>query len=255
MPKPYDATSKMLIEAGPQAWLEWVGLHPRGPVAVDNVDLSTVTSAADYAVFVDSASPWAAYVEFVSAPEKGFLADIALRNALLHKRCGKPVRSIVILLHPRAFRPDLTGVYEVVDDEDGESLLKVTYRLKKAWLSPVAEYLDGPLPLMPLAVLSSEVKARDDVAPVLDRLHDRLIERLPQDRGLVKNLWTAAEVLLGLKFQGEESKIWIKSLTRGVLIAKHSIIHQDILQKGRVNALIGVLLYLGTQRWGRPNEG
>ena len=40
-----------------------------------------------------------------------------------------------------------------------------------------------------------------------------------------------------------------------MLIAKHSIIHQDILQKGRVNALIGVLLYQGVQRWGQPNEG
>ena len=184
MSKPYDATSKMLIEAEPRAWLEWVGLPAEGPVAVANVDLSTVTSAADYTVSVDSDPPWTACVEFVSAYEKDLLPDIVLRNALLYRRFGKPVRSVVILLHPRAYRPELNGVFEVFSD-DGESLLRLSYIVKKAWFVPVAQYLRGPTPLRPLAVLSSEIKNRENVAPVLNQLHDRLIERLPRDLGMV----------------------------------------------------------------------
>ena len=87
--------------------------------------------------------------------------------------------------------------------------------------------------MAPMAVLSREVQDREDAALVLDRLHDYLVTQLPSDLELLKNLWTTAELFLGLKFKGEENKAWIKSLNRGVLSVKDSIIHQDIFEEGK----------------------
>ena len=50
MPKPYDATTKDLLDRDPHAWVELLlGRKIEAPARVLNVDLSTVTSAADAA--------------------------------------------------------------------------------------------------------------------------------------------------------------------------------------------------------------
>ena len=258
MPKPYDAASKALIEACPVAWIRIAGFDPQGSVHVANIDLSAVTSAADYVIQVDDdREPWLAHVEFVSNRQHGLPKDLALRNVLLHKRSGLPVQTILILLDPQASQPDLSGVYET--RIQGRRQLLLEYAVVKIYEFSVEELLLQPPALAPLAVLSREIKTRDDVSSTLDRLHDRLIEGLADDPGLIKELWTTAEIYLGLKFKGEENKTWIKALTRGVLSVKDSIIYQDILDEGRnegqARGQARMLLRLGTKRWGQPNDG
>ena len=266
MPKPYDAASKAIIEACPEAWLRVAGHAPQGPalVTVVNVDLSAVTSAADYAIQVQdmrSGETWLAHIEFVSGRQHGLPQDLALRNSLLHRRSGHPVRTIVILLHPDASLPELSGLYETwIADQRQASL---AYQVIRIYEMSVAELLNGPSGMLPMAVLSREVRVKADVGPILDRLHDRLAEELAHDPGSMKNLWTTAELFLGLKFKGEENKDWIKSLTRGVLSVKDSIIYQDILDEGRIEGRkegrtegrVELLLRLGSKRWGAPGAG
>ena len=258
MSKTYDASSKAVIQTSPEAWLRLAGYEPRGLVEVVNVDLSAVTSAADYAIKVENGeSAWVAHIEFVSGHQSGLNQDLALRNALLNQREGCPARTIVILLHPNAYRPELSGSYET--RIDGEPQLALRYRVVKIYEHGVDEPLAGPAGIVPAAVLSREIKERDQVGPVLTRLHDRLTEELGENASLIKNLWTTAELYLGLKFKGKENKGWIKTLTRGVLSVKDSIIYQDILDEGRiagrVDALIHIILHLGAERWGQPSEG
>ena len=171
----------------------------------------------------------------------------------------------MILLHPHAYRPELSGSYET--RIDGEPQLALRYRVVKIYEHGVDELLAGPAGIVPAAVLSREIKEREQVGPVLTRLHDRLTEELGENASLIKNLWTTAELYLGLKFRGKENKGWIKALTRGVLSVKDSIIYQDILNEGRIegrvegrvegriDALINIILRLGAERWGQPSEG
>src|SRR6266542_2972092 len=62
MPKPFDASTKHLLETRPGDWLEYLGL-PRAPVEVTDADLSTVTAAADKVLRVLGPSPWLVHVE------------------------------------------------------------------------------------------------------------------------------------------------------------------------------------------------
>ena len=47
MSKPFDATTKRLLELDPAGWLTCVGLPVTGPVRAVDSDLSTVTAEAD----------------------------------------------------------------------------------------------------------------------------------------------------------------------------------------------------------------
>lgn len=262
MPKPFDAASKVLIETSPEAWIRLAGYEPQGKVEVVSADLSAVTSAADYAIEVqDPGETWIAHIEFVSNFQRDLPRDLVIRNALLRKRSGCPVLTIVILLHPNAYRPELSGL-----DESwirGHRISALEYRVVKIYDIAVETLLNGPAGIAPMAVLSREVRARNDVPPLLERLHGRLVKQLPNDLGAVKNLWITAELYLGLKFKGPEHKAWIKALTRGVLTVKDSIIYQDIFEegeaaglgKGRVEGCMKILLRLGAKRWGKPNPG
>jgi len=45
--KPYDATTKFLLETDPAGWLEYVGLGRPAVTSIIDADLATVTSSAD----------------------------------------------------------------------------------------------------------------------------------------------------------------------------------------------------------------
>ena len=64
MSKPYDATSKDLIEADPAGWVTFLGC-PVSPadVRLVDADVSTVTADADKVIRVDSPFPWLLHVE------------------------------------------------------------------------------------------------------------------------------------------------------------------------------------------------
>jgi predicted transposase YdaD len=111
MPKPFDASTKHLLETRSADWLEYLGL-PRAPVEVTDADLSTVTAAADKVLRALGPSPWLAHVELQAGHDPGLEARILEYNVLLDRRHQLPVRSIAVLLRPGADRPRLTGRIE-----------------------------------------------------------------------------------------------------------------------------------------------
>ncbi len=77
MAKPFDATTKDLLESDPVAWMTYLGLHPQGTVEVIDSDLSTVTAEADKVYRVSGSEPYLVHVEMQSS------ADTTLPRRLL----------------------------------------------------------------------------------------------------------------------------------------------------------------------------
>ena len=75
--KPFDVTTKQLVETDPAAWLEYAGF-PIAPVEVIDADLSAVTVAADKVIRVDAIKPYLLNLEFMSTYE------LTLRSQALH---------------------------------------------------------------------------------------------------------------------------------------------------------------------------
>ncbi len=83
MAKPFDATSKDLLESDPAAWMGYLGLHPQGPVEVIDSDPSTVTTEADKVFRVVDPEPYLIHVEMQSSADTTLPRRLLRYNALL----------------------------------------------------------------------------------------------------------------------------------------------------------------------------
>jgi predicted transposase YdaD len=241
MPKPFDASTKHLLETRPADWLEYLGL-PRAPVEVTDADLSTVTAAADKVLRVIGPSPWLAHVELQAGPDPELEARVLEYNVLLDRRHQLPVRSIVVLLRPSANRPQLTGRVER-HLPDGEQYLAFRYKVVRVWEKPVESVLVGGLGTLPLAPLAAV--SEGELPGVLQRMEDRISrEAAPDEAGL---LWTTTFVLLGLRCSPNAAA----ALLRGVRGMRESSTYQAILaEEARA-----IVFRLGTKRFGPPSPG
>ncbi|WP_309694169.1 hypothetical protein [Armatimonas sp.] len=68
MPKPFDASTKFLIELFPEDWLRFLQ-RPVGPTELVDADLSTVTAAGDRILRVNTVPPYALHMEFQAGPD------------------------------------------------------------------------------------------------------------------------------------------------------------------------------------------
>lgn len=69
MAKPFDATTKDLLESDPVAWLTYLGLDPQGAVEMIDSDLSTVTAEADKVFRVVGPESHLVHVEMQSSAD------------------------------------------------------------------------------------------------------------------------------------------------------------------------------------------
>src|SRR5581483_11790265 len=83
---------------------------PAGRLRLLNVDLSTVTTAADLIIGVGDPLAEVIHLDFQSSAAAWKHADILVYNALIHASYHVPVHSIVILLRPQAAHSNLNGV-------------------------------------------------------------------------------------------------------------------------------------------------
>ena len=94
MPKPFDATTKELLESDPRAWLELLLGRQLGEVRILNVDLSTITTEADSVLLVQEAKPWVVHLEFQSSYDLDLPLRLQRYNILVNYRHRLPVQSI-----------------------------------------------------------------------------------------------------------------------------------------------------------------
>src|SRR5437868_5820726 len=109
MPHPYDASTKYLLQNRLADWLPLAGRTSSARVEIIDADLATVTAAADRVLRVHESPPWLLHLELQSSRDPDLVSNLHVYNALLERRHGPSVRTVVVLLRRSADAPDLTG--------------------------------------------------------------------------------------------------------------------------------------------------
>jgi len=247
MAKSYDATLKELLEGSPDDWPVLLGL-PRARADVIDADVSTFTGAADKVLRVRGQPDWILHLEFQSGPDESLPRRLHTANVLLDGRHGLLVRSVAVLLRPRAFRSNLTGLYER-GFEGRDAHLVFRYQILRVWQTPVETFLTGGLGLLPLAPISAVRKS--ELPSVVKRIQERLSKL--ELRADAARLWTATLVLMGLRYP----KSLAERLLQEVIGMEESVTYQAIVQKGRelgrLEELRRTLLLQGAEKFGSPD--
>jgi len=227
VPKPFDASTKFLVELRPEDWIAFLEL-PTGKISLLEADVSTVTAAGDKIVQVSAArGTYGVHFEFQAGPDAEFVPRLWQYNVLYTSKFKLPIRSVAFLLRPFDGHRSITGRY-VQTDTEGELIHDFRHQVLRVWQIPPETFLTGGLALLPLAAVAQVSKRA--VAGIVREIDQRLErEARPSDSELLR---TATFVLLGLKYD----KIFVeKIMSRNVL--ELSSTYQALLQEGRQEGL------------------
>jgi hypothetical protein len=261
MAKPFDATTKDLLEADPAAWMAYLGLHPQGTVEVIDSDLSTVTTEADKVFRVDGPESYLVHVEMQSSADTTLPRRLLRYNVLLDYRHDMRVWSVALLLRPEAEASTLTGSLGL-RLPDGQSIHDFRYGVVRAWRQSAEEVLQGPLNTLPMALLADV--PLESARSVVQRIDERLMQETTVAEAA--RLINSTVLLAGLRFE----KKTLSSLFSGVRtmpllnskILKDSsgpafleeLMRAAIEEQIRVEEARSLLVDLATDRFGAPSE-
>src|SRR6266542_4236515 len=105
----FDATLKDMGRESPTGFLATFDRPPAAPVKVLNVDLSTVTTAADLVLGLGDPLEEIIQIDFQSSAAAWKHADLMVYHALLYAQYHVPVHTIVLLLRPEAAHANMNG--------------------------------------------------------------------------------------------------------------------------------------------------
>jgi len=250
MSKPFDATLKDLGEDSPEAFVQEFDGPSQLPIAPLNVDLSTVTTAADLVFGLGKPLQEVIHIDCQAGPKADLAADLHAYNSLLFRRCQVPVHSIVLLLRPEARHRELTGTLKYAA-RPGRGGTTFDYEVIPLWDRPVENFLNGPLGIAPLAVLArlpDDIPQEQGLAGVIQRFCERLQREAPPEK--FGKLLTSAYVLTGLRVPRQRA--W--TLFRGVQGMHESDTYLAILDEGAVKAFRKLLLRLGQKKFGPASD-
>jgi predicted transposase YdaD len=256
MPKPFDATIKDLAAQGPADFVRCFDGPTMQPVQLLNVDLSTVTTAADVVFGIGDPLAEILHLDAQAGPSPTKHLDVLAYNVLLHRTYRVPVHSTVLLLRPQARHPNLTGRVQYAA-RPGRGIMNFSFEVVFLWEIPADDLLQGPLATLPLAVLGrlpDTLRLTDALAAVVKRLAERLQQEAAGEQA--ERLLTAAYILTGLRLPKQED---VSQLFRGVSLAmRESVTYQAILEEGReegrVEELHRTILRLGRERFGEADQ-
>jgi len=250
MPLPFDATLKDFAQISPRGLLATFDAVPTLPVAVLNIDLSTVTTAADVVFGLGQPLQEIIHLDFQSGASATKHADVLVYSALLHRQYRVPVHSIVVLLRPEAAHPNLNGRVAYAA-RPGRGRMAYEYEVVRLWERPAADLLAGDVGVAPLAVLG-QLPAGADLETGLAGVVQRLMERLQREAlpDQMRRLLTAAFVLAGLRVSRQKAL----TLFQGVRAMHESDTYLYILDEGRIDQTKKLILRLGQKSLGAPGE-
>ena len=266
MSKPFDATTRQLIELGPADWLAYLGIPVADPsrVTVIDSDLSTVTAEADRVIRVADPRPWIEHIELQAGRDVRLEDRMHTYSALLKSHHRVPVRTSLILLRPAADGPELTGRFEQQYD-DGEIYDWFRYDVIRVWRQPVEAVLDCGLTVLPLAPICDVMP--EQVPGVLMAISSRLEQEASAEQA--STLWNATRILMGLRYEEEQVNAIIEGVTAmlfGIRGIEESSVYQGILRKGEAKGraegraegeaegIREALLISGRKKLGPPDE-
>lgn len=258
MSHPFDATLKDIIAQEPADFVPVFNL-PRVAATVLNMDLSTVSAATDAAFGFGQPIQEIADINFQSGPDSSLAARLLLYNSALHLRYGVPVRSLAILLRPKADAGNLDGKLAYAS---GGTQVEFKFDVVRMWQQPVEPFLHGGSGLLPLATLCQmpEDKPLPEALREVVREIDRRLAAA-KDHARAVRLMTAAFILTGMRVRKED----LASIYQGVRIMHESTafdlaIEEGLakglaegLAEGQIKGEIRLLLRLGKQRFGPPD--
>jgi predicted transposase YdaD len=258
--KPYDATTRDLIELDPPAWVKYLRIRVSGRSRIEAIDadLSTINAQADKVLRVTGKHPHLIHIELQAARDARMAERLLRYNVLLGHRHRVSVRSVLVLLRPKAWSPRLTGFHEMMLP-GGDAYLRFRYDVVKAWEQRAEDVLRGGLATLPLVAISDVGSM--GIAEALTAMAERLAREASPDRRAM--LLNSAWVLLGLGYGEDEAReIW-KGIEMDVLKIRgieQSSTYQEILKKGRRQGKVEgkaeearqILLRQGRKKLGNP---
>jgi predicted transposase YdaD len=256
-PRPYDVSTRRLIEGDPEGWLAWIGLPPDGPVTPIDSDVGTVLAEVDKVLRVDGPSPWIAHLELQASNDPRLPARMLQYNALLAHRHQIAVETTVVLLRPEADGRELTGLFEM-HGPTGFRTVSFGYHVIRLWERPVDELLRGSLGVLPMAPLAEVEPSR--LPDILRLLEERFSHET--DPTLVGELWSATFLLLGLRYDRGtihevlERMSWLKESTTYQMILEEGRAEGEARgeARGRVGEARRLVQTLGSDKFGAPDQ-
>jgi hypothetical protein len=244
----FDATLKDMGRDSPQGFLAAFDRPPALPVKLLNVDLSTVTTAADLVLGLGEPLEEIVQLDFQSSAAAWKHADLMVYNALLFAHYHVPVHTVIVLLRPEAAHSNLNGAIRYAP-RPGRGKMDFGYEVVRLWERPAEELLAADLGVVPLAMLGRLAEDRsleDGLAAVAQRVVDRLMKEAPPDRA--KKLLTDALLLTGLRVRRDVAA----RIFRGVRAVEESDTYLMILDQGQERATREAILVVGEERFGPP---
>ena len=252
MSKPYDATIKDLAAVGPADFVSWFDKPTAQAVTLLNVDLSTVTTAADVVFGIGDPLAEILHLDAQAGPSATKHRDVLAYNSLLYRKYGVPVHSCVLLLRSQAEHPNMTGQVQYAS-RPHRGKMDFGFEVIRLWEIPAEQLLRSSLATAPLAVLGKLPEAlglTDGLAAVVRQLAERLEREATGDQA--DRLLVAAYVLTGLRLKAPDE---VRQLFRGASIAmRESVTYQAILEEGHVEGLHRTILRQGRVRFGEVDE-
>jgi hypothetical protein len=245
----FDATLKDMGRASPDGFLATFDRSPQGPWKLLNVDLSTVTTAADLLIGLGEPVQEIVHLDFQASAATWKHADILVYNALAFAHYHVPVHSIVLLLRPEAAHSNMNGTIAYAP-RPGRGNMNFGYEIVRLWERPAEELLAADLGVVPLAMLGQLPEGQsleDGLASVAQRMVER-IKAAPADRQ--KTLLTDALLLTGLRVRRDVAA----NIFRGVRAMHESDTYLAIVDEGQEKASRKAILVFGEERLGPPEE-
>jgi hypothetical protein len=246
----FDATLKDMGRDSPHGFLATFDRPPTLPVKLLNVDLSTVTTAADLILGLGEPLEEIVHLDFQSSAAAWKHADLMVYHALLFAHYHVPVHSVIILLRPEAAHANMNGVIRYAP-RPGRGSMDFGFEVVRLWERPAGELLaadPGVAPLAMLGRLPEGLSLEDGLTAVAQRVVERLTNEAPPDR--VKKLLTEALLLTGLRVRREVAV----RIFRGVRAMQESDTYLMILDEGQEKATRENILVVGEERFGPPEE-
>jgi len=246
----FDATLKDMGRDSPQGFLAAFDRPATLPVKLLNVDLSTVTTAADLILGLGEPLQEIIQLDFQSSAAAWKHADLMVYHALLFAHYHVPVHAIIILLRPEAAHANVSGMVRYAPRPE-RGRMEFGYEVVRLWERPADELLAADLGVVPLAMrgrLPEGVPLEDGLAAVAERVVQRLTREAPTDRA--KKLLTEALLLTGLRVRRDAAA----RIFRGVRIMQESDTYLMILDEGQEKATREGILVVGEERFGPPDE-
>jgi hypothetical protein len=246
----FDATLKDMGRDSPKGFVSTFDRPPTKPLRLLNVDLSTVTSAADLVVGLGDPLEEVLHFDFQSSAAAWKHADGMVYNALLFAHLHVPVHTIFVLLRPEAAHRNMNGEVRYAA-RPGRGGMAFTYEVVRLWERPAEELLAADLGVVPLAVLGrlpAELALEDGLAAVAQRVAERVTAEAPPDRA--KKLLTDAYLLTGLRVRRDAAA----RIFRGVRVMHESDTYLAILDEGQEKRARKDILLVGEERFGPAEE-